>query len=144
MIVHRELTRVGEKAHVVNRAFYDSRADQITVPPRGHFKTEGDYYRTVIHKIAHWTGHESRLNRGLDENKRGTPDYAWEELRAEMASAMICAALGVESRQRPAASLLTPVGAAGIAYLGRYRSPAHSCHQPVRMKAISEITPRSR
>ena len=96
MIVHRELTRVGEKAHVVNRAFYDSRADQITVPPRGHFKTEGDYYRTVIHKIAHWTGHESRLNRGLDENKRGTPDYAWEEFRAEMASAMICAALGVE------------------------------------------------
>lgn len=96
MIVHRELTRVGEKAHVVNRAFYDSRADQITVPPRGHFKTEGDYYRTVIHEIAHWTGHESRLNRGLDENKRGTPDYAWEELRAEMASAMICAALGVE------------------------------------------------
>ena len=68
----------------------------IWVAIRGHFKSEGDYYRTVIHEISHWTGHESRLNRGLDEAKRGTPEYAWEELRAEMASAMICAALGVD------------------------------------------------
>lgn len=95
VIEHRELTRVG-KGFTVNSAHYDSAADQITVPPRGHFKSEGDYYRTVIHEIAHWTGHESRLNRGLDAAKRGTPEYAWEELRAEMASAMICAALGVD------------------------------------------------
>ncbi len=95
VIEHRELARVG-KGFTVNNAYYDSAADQITVPPRGHFKSEGDYYRTVIHEIAHWTGHESRLNRGLDEAKRGTPEYAWEELRAEMASAMICSALGVD------------------------------------------------
>ena len=95
VIEHRELARVG-KGFTVNSAYYDSAADQITVPPRGHFKSEGDYYRTVIHEIAHWTGHESRLNRGLDEAKRGTSEYAWEELRAEMASAMICSALGVE------------------------------------------------
>ena len=95
VIEHRELARVG-KGFTVNMAYYDSAADQITVPPRGHFKSEGDYYRTVIHEIAHWTGHESRLNRGLDAAKRGTPEYAWEELRAEMASAMICSALGVD------------------------------------------------
>ena len=95
VIEHRELARVG-KGFTVNMAYYDSKADQITVPPRGHFKCEGDYYRTLVHEIAHWTGHESRLNRGLDEAKRGTPEYAWEELRAEMASAMICSALGVD------------------------------------------------
>lgn len=95
VIDHRELTKVGKGA-LVNRAFYDELADEITVPPRGHFKTPGDYYRTVIHEIAHWTGHESRLNRGLEDAKRDSPEYVWEELRAEMASAMICAALGVE------------------------------------------------
>ena len=95
VIEHREVTRVGN-GMLVNHAFYNSAEDKITVPPRGHFKSEGDYYRTVIHEISHWTGHESRLNRGLDEAKRGTPEYAWEELRAEMASAMVCAALGVD------------------------------------------------
>lgn len=95
LIEHREMTRRGKGA-LVNAAFYNSEADEITVPPRGHFKSEGDYYRTLIHEIAHWTGHETRLNRGLDEATRDTPEYAWEELRAEMASAMICTALGVE------------------------------------------------
>ncbi|MFY3386996.1 ArdC family protein [Paracidovorax sp. MALMAid1276] len=95
VIEHRELTRAAKGA-LVNRAFYDPAGDEITVPPRGHFKTPGDYYRTVIHEIAHWTGHESRLNRGVEDAKRDSPEYVWEELRAEMASAMICAALGVE------------------------------------------------
>lgn len=95
-IEHRELAAPGGKV-MVNRAFYDHVDDGVTVPPRGHFKTEGDYYRTLIHEIAHWTGHSSRLNRGLETiESRESPEYAREELRAEMASAMICAALGVE------------------------------------------------
>lgn len=94
VIEHRELTSVG-KGLQVNACFYDPKEDKVVVPPRGHFKTPADYYRSVVHEIGHWTGHESRLNR-LDDAKPGTAEYAREELRAEMASAMICTALGVQ------------------------------------------------
>ena len=95
VIEHREITRVGVAA-VANRAFYDVGQDKVVVPPKGHFKSEANYYRTVVHEIAHWTGHESRLDRGLGETEPGSPEYAWEELRAEIASAMLCSALGIE------------------------------------------------
>ena len=37
-----------------------------------------------------WTGHESRLNRDF-KNKFGSEAYAFEELVAELGSAMLCA-----------------------------------------------------
>ncbi|MGJ1248216.1 zincin-like metallopeptidase domain-containing protein [Sphingobacterium multivorum] len=41
-----------------------------------------------MHELAHWTGHNSRLDRSLF-NKFGTEAYAREELRAEIASMLI-------------------------------------------------------
>jgi antirestriction protein ArdC len=43
---------------------------------------------------GHWTGVETRLNRDLS-GRFGSPDYAREELRAEIAQVMVCAELGI-------------------------------------------------
>ncbi|PNQ01995.1 antirestriction protein [Sphingobium sp. SA916] len=43
---------------------------------------------------GHWTGHRSRLDR-LPDTGFGSPAYAREELIAEMASAFLCAELGI-------------------------------------------------
>ena len=51
----------------------------------------------VICKLGHWTGHKSRLDRPLT-GKFGSPGYAREELRAEIASAMLCMQLGIEPK----------------------------------------------
>ena len=52
-----------------------------------------DFYATALHELGHWTGHSSRLNRPI-LNKFGTPDYAREELRAEISSMMVCSGFG--------------------------------------------------
>ena len=50
---------------------------------------------------THWTGHGSRLDR--DQTGRfGSAPYAREELVAELASAFLCAALGIEPTVRHA------------------------------------------
>lgn len=53
-----------------------------------------NWYRTILHELGHWTGHKSRLDR-LTGARFGAPGYAREELCAEMASAFLCAELGI-------------------------------------------------
>lgn len=55
----------------------------------------------TYHELGHWTGHPSRLSR--DQSGRfGAPEYGREELCAEMTSAFVCAALGIEPSVRHA------------------------------------------
>lgn len=68
-----------------NSAYYSPLDDNIHLPEISAFKSMQDYYATTLHEIAHSTGHESRLNRNI-KNFFGTPEYAKEELRAELAS----------------------------------------------------------
>lgn len=68
-----------------NRAYYSPRQDSIHLPEINRFHSMQDYYATVLHEIAHSTGHASRLNREMI-SIFGTSDYAKEELRAELAS----------------------------------------------------------
>jgi antirestriction protein ArdC len=84
-----------------DRAFYAPGRDQIQVPPQTAYGAPINWYRTVLHELGHWTGHESRLDR-LKGAAFGTPDYAREELCAEMASAFLCALLGIEPTVRHA------------------------------------------
>jgi antirestriction protein ArdC len=75
-------------------AFYVPSLDYVQVPPQPAFAQQIDYYRTALHELGHWTGHPSRLCR--DQSGRfGTSAYAREELCAELASAFLCAALGI-------------------------------------------------
>ncbi len=68
------------------KAFYRPSEDCIHLPEIRRFESEYDYMATLLHEAGHATGHESRLRRPM-LNVFGTPDYAKEELRAEIASA---------------------------------------------------------
>jgi len=75
-------------------ACYIPRVDAIRVPPQTAFGDQINYYRTVFHELGHWTGHASRLARDLS-TKFASNRYAREELVAEMATAFVCASLGI-------------------------------------------------
>lgn len=64
-------------------AFYDPANDRIVLPPKDTFRTTEDFLQTALHEMAHSTGHPNRLNRPF-MNMFGTPDYAREELNAEL------------------------------------------------------------
>ncbi len=76
------------------KAFYVPSQDFIRVPPQPAFFEQVNYYRTCFHELGHWTGHETRLARDLSHSF-GSKPYAREELVAEMASAFVCASLGI-------------------------------------------------
>ncbi|WP_243403482.1 zincin-like metallopeptidase domain-containing protein [Arthrobacter sp. TPD3018] len=75
-----------------DRAFYDPTADSITMPPPEQFSTRAYWASTLAHEAGHWTGHPSRLDRAFGK-KFGDDAYAFEELCAEMTSALLGADL---------------------------------------------------
>lgn len=77
-----------------SRAFYTPSEDYTQVPPQSAFFEQINFYRTSFHELGHWTGHPSRLGRDLSGGF-GSKPYAKEELVAEMASAFVCATLGI-------------------------------------------------
>jgi antirestriction protein ArdC len=80
--------------HGGNRAFYHIYTDQITMPPKAAFmEVDGtpaleNYYSTLLHELIHWTGHPDRCDRSLI-NRRGRASYAFEELIAELGTAIL-------------------------------------------------------
>lgn len=79
------------------RACYVPALDEIRLPELSAFHNRESYYSTALHELAHWTGHPSRLARDFS-GSFGTPDYAREELVAEMGAAFLCAALGISGQ----------------------------------------------
>lgn len=63
--------------------------DAIQMPPLSSFADSGAYYATLFHELIHWTGDASRSPRPFGRTF-GDPDYAREELVAEMGSAFLC------------------------------------------------------
>ena len=82
-------------------AFYSPTLDFIKVPPQHAFPEPINWYRTALHELGHWTGHSSRLGRDQTAGF-ASPDYAREELVAEMASAFTCASLSIRPTVRHA------------------------------------------
>lgn len=78
-----------------DRAYYSPLTDTVTLPPEGSFEDPYGYMCTILHECGHATGHPSRLNRPL-AGDYGSPDYAREELRAEIASAFTAQELGID------------------------------------------------
>lgn len=76
------------------RAYYDPMHDYVQVPPPQAYLEPINWHRTAFHELAHSAGHPSRLKRDLT-GAFGTKKYAQEELVAEIASAYVCAALGI-------------------------------------------------
>ena len=76
-----------------NRAYFDVGNDMVRMPVRGAFPSASSFYGTLAHEVSHWTGHPSRHNRQF--GPFGTELYSKEELRAEIASAMLSAETGI-------------------------------------------------
>lgn len=77
--------------------------DSIVLPSSESFFSPGDEAVTFAHEVVHATGHPSRLGRLTSSEstqgiRRGTPEYAFEELVAELGASFICAEMGVEGQ----------------------------------------------
>lgn len=92
----RVLSSCGVRIHhdQQDQAYYSPDSDSIHLPPRESFAKQEDYYEVALHEIGHSTGHDTRLKRDLTR-RFGSPEYAREELRAQMCSLYLSAELGV-------------------------------------------------
>lgn len=96
-MVDRMVERLGVPVkHVQSTPCYRPLADEINIPEIKMFETRGQYLSTLTHECVHATGHDSRLARGMFGKPFGSPEYAKEELVAEMGNAFICSAFGIE------------------------------------------------
>jgi len=77
-----------------DRAFYSPSTDHIQLPPAHAFRGPPEFAATALHELGHWTGHSTRLDRDIQSRFRSA-GYAMEELRAELASALIASELGI-------------------------------------------------
>ena len=81
--------------HGADCAVFQSKLDRIIMPDFGSFNSSSAYYGTLFHELAHWTGHESRLNRDLSK-RFDRQSHVAEELVAELAAAFICAEFSID------------------------------------------------
>ena len=102
---HRDAEKVIEASgpkveHIPgDRAYYRIEEDKVVLPEPSQFPTRNGYYQTALHECGHSTGHPDRMDRdtlkeGLDKGF-GSPEYAREELRAEIAAMMTGERVGV-------------------------------------------------
>ncbi len=83
-------------SHGGNRAFYIGGSnDSIMMPPPERFSSKQAYVATLLHELAHSTGHLSRQNRDMGDKDLNRTNYAKEELRAELSSVFMCQRLGI-------------------------------------------------
>lgn len=91
-----------------SKAFYVPKTDEIHLPQASSFWDQSMYDATMLHELAHATGHPTRLNRDLS-GQFGSENYANEELRAEISSFFVSQELGC--------SITTQVTDNHVAYL---------------------------
>lgn len=87
----------AEIKHGESRAYFSPSKDIIMLPEPNSFPELGDYHATAFHELGHWTGHAQRLDRN-QKGKMGDPDYAFEEIIAEMTSAFFAAKFNLKGR----------------------------------------------
>jgi len=87
--------------HGGSKAYYSPMADYIQMPEFASFKSPESYYSVLFHELVHWTGHSSRLDRGLDIKlcSFGSTDYSKEELVAEMGASFMCEYAQISNEQ---------------------------------------------
>ena len=74
---------------------YSPTLDIVRMPDLCQFKTVQGYLSTMFHELAHSTGHEKRLKRDM-KGRFGSPEYAFEELIAELSAVFLCAEHGID------------------------------------------------
>lgn len=73
-----------------NKACYIPQLDLIRIPGHGQFRSEEDYWATLLHELVHWTGHQTRLDRLKQFS------YPTEELIAELGASFVCAEFNIK------------------------------------------------
>ncbi len=74
---------------------YSPRRDELLCPVASSFHSIEDMHATLLHECAHASGHPKRLSRLHLDARFGSAEYAREELRAELASAMMTGLIGL-------------------------------------------------
>ena len=69
-------------------AHYSPSKDEIVLPEYAQFKSAIGFAQTKLHELIHWTGHKDRLDRHRKGITFGSSEYAFEELIAELGSAV--------------------------------------------------------
>jgi len=87
--------------HGGDSAFFAPSMDIIQMPNKSAFADESSYYATIFHELTHWTGAETRLKREFGK-RFGNPEYAFEELVAEMGAAFLCQDYRIQGELRHA------------------------------------------
>lgn len=87
---------VMESPAYLGKAAYAPLADRILIAPRDTFRSDESFTRTLLHEMTHSTGHPSALARSCNTDF-GSPEYAKEELVAELGSLFMSADLGIQS-----------------------------------------------
>lgn len=78
-----------------DKAYYSPARDEIVIPTREQF-VDGEAFATnTLHECAHATGAKSRLDRIQPGQTFGSPEYAKEELTAELSAALIASQHGL-------------------------------------------------
>lgn len=72
-----------------NEAYYSLSRDYIVVPEKKQFPIQEEFYSTLLHEMAHSTGHPNRLDREMQPHFLDKNAYATEELIAELTSAIV-------------------------------------------------------
>jgi antirestriction protein ArdC len=85
--------------HGSDSAFYDPRADLVSMPSFSTFVSPDAFYSVLAHELAHWTGAKRRLDRDLS-GRFGSEAYAMEELIAELGAAFVAGHLGLGCEPR--------------------------------------------
>ena len=76
---------------ILGDAYYSPIEDKIHLPMKSTFESDENYISTLVHEIAHSTGHECRLHRwDVSGFNYASQEYALEELNAELASVLLC------------------------------------------------------
>lgn len=87
---------VNESAAYAGKAAYAPMLDRIMIAPRETFISDESFTRVLLHEMTHSTGHPSALGRTMN-TQFGSPEYAKEELVAELGSLFLSADLGIQS-----------------------------------------------
>lgn len=89
---------VNESSLYTGMAAYSPGKDCILIAPRGTFRSDESFTRTLLHEMTHSTGHPSALNRECSV-RFGSPEYAEEELVAELGSLFLSSDLGIQNAE---------------------------------------------
>lgn len=89
---------VEEKPAYSGVAGYIPSSDKIIIADRSRFTSDESFTRVLLHEMIHSTGHPNALNRE-NSGTYGSPEYAQEELVAELGSLFAAADLGIQNME---------------------------------------------